>query len=96
LLPTEQIQQNKHPLAWPQNREQTNLLAQRAAEHPHSRTGREAARPRQLDQPVALSRPDLGDDGIGNVRRMLAVHDQTPHARSHRASHQAETTSTKA
>jgi hypothetical protein len=28
LLPTKQIQQNKHSLVWPQNREQTNLLAQ--------------------------------------------------------------------
>jgi hypothetical protein len=54
-LPTEQLQQDEHPLMGPQGAKQTNLIAQRTADHLHPHTGREPARSRQFDQPVAFS-----------------------------------------
>src|SRR5215831_15443621 len=80
LLPAEQMQQHHHALVWTQNGEQSNLLAQRAGDHPHPRTRREAARLRQLDQSVTFARTNLGDDIVGDTRWQLAVHDKTPHA----------------
>src|SRR5262249_48258457 len=81
LLPTEQIQQNKHPLVRLQKREYSNLLAQRAADHPHARAWCEPTRLWQLDQPIAFARTDLSDHIIRNVRRLFAVHHEPPHAR---------------
>jgi len=64
-----------------QDREQPNLIAQGTADHPHAHAGHEAARLRQLDEAVALARLYLGDDGIRNARRCLAVHHEMAHAR---------------
>jgi len=46
-----------------------------------TRTGREPARLRQLDQTVAFPRPDLSSDLIGDSCWLLAVHDETDHTR---------------
>jgi hypothetical protein len=52
---TEQLQQDEHPLMGTQGAKQTNLIAQRTADHLHPHAGREPARSRQFDQPVAFS-----------------------------------------
>src|SRR5262249_13392328 len=53
--PTTQLQQDEHPLMGTQGAKQTNLIAQRTADHLHPHTGREPARSRQFDQPAAFS-----------------------------------------
>src|SRR6516225_459871 len=62
-----------------QSSEHTDLRTQWTAHDPHPHTWYESARLRQLDQPVALARTNLGDDGIGNVCRHLAIHHQPAH-----------------
>ena len=56
-LPTEQLQQDEHPLMGTQGAKQTNLIAQRTADHLHPHAGREPARSRQSTNP--LRRPRL-------------------------------------
>ena len=73
-LPAEQLQQHEHAFVRTQNREHPDLLAQRTADHPHPRTRREPARLRQFNKTVAFTRFDLGDNGIRDVRRLLAAH----------------------
>src|SRR5262249_40574020 len=73
------MQQHEHALVRPQNREQTNLIFQRSADHLHPHTRRKPMRLRQFNQTVFLATFDLGDNRIGNVRRLLTVHDQAPY-----------------
>src|SRR5262249_39686987 len=57
-----------------QGAEQTNLIAEQTADHPHARTSYEPARLGQLNKPTTFSRPDFSDDSIRNARWLLAIH----------------------
>ena len=80
LLTPEQLQQNLDPFARPHPRIKTEVPRERPLQNSNLFADSKLFAPRQLDQPVALTLADLGDDLIRHLRRPATVHDQSRNA----------------
>ena len=75
-------EQHRDALVWGLAFVQRQPLLERAGDDSDPVAGLEPRRLGKLDKPVALAGMKLGNDGVRDARRPLAVHDQAGHARA--------------